>query len=158
MLSCERQRAERRIKIKSFYIRNMDRSLNRRYFIRYFITCQIYRCIINVTVVFSQRCRHADGGFWIPGRRQLVQQRGGKPAPNAPTLPGTSVCTSTSTRRRTATLAGTRAIFARWGKRERRRGERDGPMSSALSTVSFRLYVLQQPARPRSESRIAVKA
>ncbi|CAL1674005.1 unnamed protein product [Lasius platythorax] len=101
--------------------------------------------------IFSQRCRHADGGLRISGRRQLVQ-RGGKPAPYfAPTVPVTIsvVCIPTSAGRR-CTLAGTRENFAR-------RDDRTGPASSTRSTASFRVRALHEPARSRSGSRIAVK-
>lgn len=98
--------------------------------------------------ISSQRCRHADGGLRISGRRQLVQ-RGGKPATDyAPTVMGTIsvVCISTYAGQR-CTLAGTREIFARCD-------DRAGPISSIRSTASFRVRALQEPARSRSRSRI----
>lgn len=100
--------------------------------------------------IFSQRCRHADGGFRISGRRQLVQ-RGGKPAPDAPTLLGTTFVAVQP--RRCRILAGTRTSFTRWGGQPRQ----DGPASSTRSTATFRVYALQKPARSYSRFGIVTK-
>jgi len=85
--------------------------------------------------IFSQRCRHADGGSRISGGRQLVQ-RGGMPAPNAAISASVVVvvCHPSTTAIRRRTLAGTRASLARRGRGrggERRRDAQDG--SSAVS-------------------------
>lgn len=67
-------------------------------------------------VIPSQRCRHADGGFRISGRRQLVQ-RGGKPASNAPKLSGTKfVVYAPISARSRHILAGTSFAHRRGGQ------------------------------------------
>jgi len=106
--------------------------------------------------IFSQRCRHADGGSRISGRRQLVQ-RGGMPAPNAAMSASVVVvvCHPPTAAIRRRPLAGTRASLARRGRGgggERRRDAQDEP-----STVSLRVRAPdQKSAGSPSRSGIAL--
>lgn len=105
----------------------------------FFTYFTVYYYNNNKCLISSQRCRHADGGFRISGRRQLVQ-RGGKPASDAPKLSGTIfIVYAPIPARPRHILAGTRTSFAhRWrGQSRRRHDRRNGPLSSRRSTESL---------------------